>query len=692
MKFSDKNLGKSVRSSLTISIISILLLSCCVYFIGLRYETKKLKAFVTTIVLVFIYQIFVGDIILFFSKATYSAIQRILAFTEDVNPITIGVHHRKKYLQQKICALKYELELGPTFFKRNQALTFKYKEILGELLLYGCYLTVLLILVIGTRDPLLYYNTRTIKDVLRNPKFSNSATSTILTSDDLYTFLNETIVNGFIDGRSYNGKRFDENGWTNLQISKILGVVRLRQMRYKSYKEKSNFDDVIYEPGWLRDSSLPFKDKFWRIFKPWEYQDKAQTGVDRKIGKLHNLPGGGYVTLFGRNPRNCQRVLTFLQSQKWIDSHTAVVVIEFTLYNVDADVFTLVVISAEQTGFDSFVVTDRIETLKLLFNIDNLSTSVFLTFLIYFFILTKVLADVVLKMWYSTSIKDYLAMSWNYVDITIVGLNLFIGLGVWIREIYVKQLLHQLETSRKNEFVPFYKAAAIDETCTVLVAFLVALTTLRLWKILQFAKVFRILTSTLHHAKGELASTTFFVAIFLTAVGLGLYIINGSNSPSFVQLIKSITTLLSLSFGFGTTISPSEMNYGGNVVGFIFYAMLVIAVTIFLLNMFITVVCLHFSKEKEKDFEESENEEDYSFWNFLIMEIEEYFDINLLKKYNESKKKSKGTKFNAMERMQRMELISQILDTQMKLLKENLNRETNFSEIEIIVSRTLEKK
>ncbi|XP_055905738.1 polycystic kidney disease 2-like 1 protein [Eupeodes corollae] len=673
MIFAHKKYDKSLLFSLVISLISIILLSCSLYYTGLRYESKKLKAFLTTLVLVFIYQIFIGDIIFFFLKSTYNAIRLNSPHIEDTSPNAVGSPYRKEHLLIKIKALNYQLQLGPTFFKRNQELTLKYKDILSDLILYGFYLTLLLILVIGTRDPLMYYNTRTVKDVLRNPKFGHFGTRSILTSDDLYTFINETIVNGFLDGKSYNGERFPESGWTNLQIAKLLGVVRLRQMRHKHLKEKSSFDNKIHGPGWLKANSLPFKDKFWRIFKPWEYQDKKETGGLDTSGRLHKITGSGYVTLLGRNPGNCQRVLTFLQSNNWIDSHTAVVVIEFVLYNVDANVFTLVAITAEQTGFGSFVVSDRIESLKLLFNIDNLSSSVILTFLLYFFILTRIFADLVSKVWHSNSIiKDFLSSIWNHVDMTIVGLNICIALAIWIREVYVKHLLNMLETSRKNDYVPFNRAANIDETCTVLVALLMALTTLRLWKILQFAKVFRVLTSTLYYAKKELLSTTFFVTIFLTAVGLGMYIINGTSSPSFVQFITTITTLMSLSFGFGTTIHTSDMKYGGSLVGFIFYAMLVTVVTLFLVNMFITVVCLQFSKEREKDFMNSENRDNYTFWQFVKMEFEEYFQLKMLKKEYYGGRKLSNVELKASDHVRRMELIADILETQMKLLEERI--------------------
>lgn len=216
---------------------------------------------------------------------------------------------------------------------------------------------------------------------------------------------------------------------------------------------------------------------------------------------------------------------------------------------------------------------------------------------------------------------------WYKMDLIIVLLNLVVITLIIVRASLVQDLLRRLEGANKLEYLNFRATARCHYLTTIFIGFLICLTTLRLWKILQFSRVFQLFTQTFALAWQAMVITMIMILIILTAFGIAFATINGNNSLHFIKTPTSIITALCFSFGFSSEITPQELFHGGTVLGIIFYAALGFVVSILLVNVFITTIGNYFSLARaERDAQPTRA---ISFFEYLRVEYNDVISFFL---------------------------------------------------------------
>ncbi|XP_055377907.1 polycystin-2-like [Condylostylus longicornis] len=400
------------------------------------------------------------------------------------------------------------------YFKNNnnydEELNIYYKDILNDLIMFTFYITSLLLIILWRRDQRTYYSTKVVESFITKPKWNkvNIKLNQILWQDDFYYWINETFIKHFNDGRYHNGERIKDTGWITEGTAKILGVVRLNQHRIVPNSCNKNFFDI-------RNC------EFEKLLNPWKFDC---SGMEFPIyGDLVRYSSCGYIAELGRNLKNSYHILKFLKNNNWIDHRTAVIFIEFNLYDVNSNIFIIVTIIAEKTPYGNYIISQEINSLKLLLILENLDT------------------------------------------IT----------------------------------VRFFKAAYFQIYLTGFSAFLVCLATIRIWKVLQFAILFRIFTKTLFNAFSSLLSASIIILIFLISFCLCCTMINGQYTKNFSSIDFSLSSLIAICAGFAELANLKDLSHGGHLIGVLLYIVLTIVVLIYLINMFIIVLCFYFSVERE---------------------------------------------------------------------------------------------
>ncbi|CAF4247680.1 unnamed protein product [Rotaria magnacalcarata] len=82
--------------------------------------------------------------------------------------------------------------------------------------------------------------------------------------------------------------------------------------------------------------------------------------------------GGGYVVSLGRTYEKARSVLEELHSQNWLDQLTRAVIIDFSLYNANVNLFVAVTLSFEMTSMGSVLQDYRIKVFRLYDHIGEL--------------------------------------------------------------------------------------------------------------------------------------------------------------------------------------------------------------------------------------------------------------------------------------------------------------------------------
>ncbi|XP_014096396.2 polycystin-2 [Bactrocera oleae] len=607
--------------------VSIFIVVWCLILIiclsGFSHESRKFRAILFVIVVVILFHCLIGDFIKFLGYACYSALRKKPAVQEgpDVGRSSITYNYDEDALVRLQLA-SHEAAMYTTPSHYNESLNLKYKQIINELRLYGLYFVLLLLLVVGSRNYQAYYNTETLKTVLQEKRLDAIGLYYVNTLDDVYEYIRRIVIGAFNQGRDYNENVIEEPGWIQYNIAKLLSVVRLRQVRReKPYIGLSapDFDDKNFMPRWqLPYEQLHYISKYIHTYGPWlaGQMDWSIFTPTHHQGKLHTYAeNNGYATFLSRDLNNSLKILDYLEKAHWFDARTAAVFIDFTLYNADSNLFSVCTILLEYTPFGNVLSHVDVQSVGLLLNVDNLPAVFLITFLLYLFTLIYFIKHLVLNLLYKTKMS---ASPWNCVDGIIVLLNIFIIILIIVRETKISTLMSEFEESMKLEFIDFRVPASIDYLSNLTIGFLICLTTVRLWKVFQFAKPFRVFTRTLYHARWALLTLLVIIAIWLFAFGISSYIINGNDTENFTHLLKSFTASMSYSFGFSSTVSPYDLGYGGLTLGFILYALLMFVIAIVLLNLFIILICDFFSENKSTP--EDDEAKELSFLQFLRVE------------------------------------------------------------------------
>ncbi|KAH8371956.1 hypothetical protein KR093_009452, partial [Drosophila rubida] len=607
----------------------LVILSCTgltYYFVGVEHETEHLKNMLISVVIVLLFLMLVAEpikyILMAIDEATWPPPPKYRKYQRESDE----KYNRLDFLQQRLRGLRIQVIINERY--RIPSINEEYKLIAQDLFLYGKYFVVLFCILLVNRDQLLFYNTNMLQKLLKTKQGEFlGLVENVLHLNQLLDFVKSSLVVAF----DYDEEDKGVNYWVHSEPTKMLGVVRLRQLRLTKEQfgwSAPEFSSVKYMPNWeLPYRQLHYADKYWRIYDPWVPIDDRYDIVDAilmkfdHIGFFQNYPElRGYVTLLARNKDNSMKILDFLLEYNWLNYNTSAVFLDFTLYNADANIFSVCTLRVENTPFGTTIPNVDCDSVKLIEELEQHEYIGLIVLVIYISVVLQFAQSLIITLWYEpTKIKSF----WNKMDVVILVLNgVVIGLIVW-RASLVHSILKRMEGANKLEFLNFRAPTRLHAFTTILIGFLICLTTLRLWRVLQFSKVFRIFTETFAMAWKALAITVAMILIILMAFGIAFATINGNNSVHYVRLLTSITTTLCFSFGFSNQLNYKEVLYGGFYLGIVLYALMGFVLTILLMNMFITTIADYFSTARKARDKLSQRR--ITFFEFLRVEYYSFF-------------------------------------------------------------------
>lgn len=616
------------------SILVILGSNFILVLYSLNYQTHKTKQFFLAFFFGLAKKTFFNDaVFLWFMSATWVFICRRSPPSEiyyhkkkTITPHMAKVEHmttRLNSMKRMYYFYMYEEDKSNEHLIREAEETREhYKEIVRDLLMFMFYMVTLFLVVMATKDNFSYYTKETISNLITKPTVYNKETHSgwrdfSFGSEEVFEWLNSSFINNINDGQKYTGAKFEDPAWVTFGYAKVLGVARLRQQRR---------EDPVYDPnshsGWHQNlSGMRYVQDFWRISEPWVYQTTKETDSRSLFGKLYLHPGGGYVAQLGRTKENTQNLLDFLHKNRWHDSNTKVIFIEFCLYNVDTNIFIIVNIVIEETPYQFQVSEVHIEPVKLLIVLQNLDWHLLIPFYIYL-IMVFIYAYSLVTVIRNHLLRKFFSKPWNIFDAIIILLSALMLVFYFVRSDMVEALLLKLEEAKNNEFVSFEPVLIFEYMVNYISAFLICLTIVRLWKLLHFSTKFRIYTVTLKRSAMELWASFCCMAVLFIAFGLAVCIINGNHSVTLKEPFTSITQSVAYGLGFGTPQHAGELFKGGKpfgrFLGFVSYMFLVCVCAIFLTNMFVAVACIYMSEvQNDKNVVHRYS---FSFWKFVQVE------------------------------------------------------------------------
>ncbi|CAF0819785.1 unnamed protein product, partial [Didymodactylos carnosus] len=479
----------------------------------------------------------------------------------------------------------------------------KMSEIIREVLIYCLFTTILLFLSYQARDIHSNGLFRDTKNLFITKDYNNIKSVT-----DWWNYCDNTFLKGLYAQTWYNGKTLSwrEKLTTGSRTSMRVGAARIRQLRVKENScrvhrrvrnvifhcrdDYSWWDDDTknYKTGWnglLNGTFVNNDNSTKRCKTPWCYQNSARTKSGPLSAVYSTYKGGGYLFTLGRTYEKARILLEELKEQKWLDQLTRALVIDFSLYNANVNLFVSITLSLEFTSMGSVINDYKIKVFRLYDHLGGYAIIV-LIFEIFFCIFTiyalthEILLIIKQK-------KLYFKKFWNLHGFITVAFSIT-AIGMYgTKKAITRLAIRSLRKTEMGEFVNFNAIATFDEVYSYIVGLITFFTMLKFLKLLRFNKRIGMLSATLRYARRDLNSFAFVFMIFILAYAQFGFALFGRSLRSFKSLFTSLTTCFRMMLG---EINAEEMVSLSKLYGTFYFISFLILVFIALLGIFLTIL------------------------------------------------------------------------------------------------------
>ncbi|NXJ37831.1 PK1L2 protein, partial [Ciconia maguari] len=492
--------------------------------------------------------------------------------------------------------------------------------LIREILAYLGFLWMLLLVAYGQRDPNSYY---------LNKHIENSFTDgfhDVYSYQDFFAWANTTLVKNLYG--SYKGFITDGN-------SKLVGSARIRQVRVKgdTCPISPKLQHVIQEchaPYSLQTEDTSDYGEHWNtsvfgnssdLSSAWQYQSQSKLRGYPIWGRLAIYRGGGYVIHLGTDPKNASRILQYLFNNVWLDTFTRAVFVEFTVYNANVNLFCIVSLMFETNALGAFFTSAELQSVRLYPYTNSLHIFVVAAEVIYFLFIVYYM--IVQGKLMKTLRWRYFHSKWNLLEMAIILIS-WSALSVFVKRTILGTRDISYYQEHKEDCVSFNETARADAVLGYLIAFLVLLSTVKLWHLLRLNPKLNMITSTLRRAWGDISGFITVIAIMFLAYSIATNLIFGWKLYSYKTLFDSAETMVSLQLGIFNYEEVLDYN---PILGSFLIGSCIIFMTFVVLNLFISVILVAFSEE-QKHYQASEEEE---IVDLMLMKLFSCFGIKCRK-------------------------------------------------------------
>ncbi|XP_075834135.1 polycystin-1-like protein 2 [Microtus pennsylvanicus] len=490
---------------------------------------------------------------------------------------------------------------------------------------YLGFLWMLLLVAYGQRDPSAYHFNSHLEHTF------TQGFSAVLSFREFFEWANTTLVKNLYS--HHPGFVTDGN-------SKLVGSACIRQVRVRAgscpvaQQLQASFDgchapyslDVEdladYGEGWnasARNNSNDFP-------QVWQYQSQSQHQGYPMWGKLTVYGGGGYVVSLGTDRQNASRILQYLFDNSWLDTLTRAVFVEFTVYNANVNLFCIVTLTLENSALGTFFSHVALQSLRLYPFTDGWHPFVVAAELIYFIFLLYYM--VVQGKLMRKQKWGYFCSKWNLLELAII-LASWSALVVFVKRAILADRDLQRYRKHKGEGISFSETAATDAALGYTIAFLVLLSTVKLWHLLRLNPKMNVITSALRRAWSDISSFMAIILIMLLAYSIASNLIFGWKLRSYKTLLDAAETMISLQLGI---FNYEEVLDYSPVLGSFLIGSCIVFMTFVALNLFISVILVAFSEEQKYDQLSEEGE----IADLLLMKILSFMGIRCKREERQS--------------------------------------------------------
>ncbi|CAF0976109.1 unnamed protein product [Adineta ricciae] len=476
------------------------------------------------------------------------------------------------------------------------------KTTIRELTIYLAFVAILSIVVFGMVNPNMYTLTQGLKGVFVDARMtdeSNNQTGPSFTElahiDEFWQYMNDIAASGFFTETWYNDDNVSDYGYI-LYENRLLGAV---QMRQKKVRNNSCIvaNDFKHEIKFCMNSYAPaFEEK--NSFGPCENLDAENCTVEafkyspstslfgfRTTGKVGEYDQGGYVHTFGSSQDEFKSQIAELKENLWITLGTRAIILDFTVYNANLNLFCQVQLLFEFPAVGGVVTSYKFRAVKLLryvtiFDYFVLSCEILLALFVVYYTVEEMLEIKTMKSQYFGSVMNCLDLIVIILSYVCMAFNIY-------RQAQVNNLLDELLQTQNGQFSDFTFLCYWQYQFNNIISATIFLAWIKIFKYVSFNKTMTQLSQTLTKCARDISGfALMFFIIFFAFAQLG-YLTFGIQIEGFRSFQYSVYTLFLVILG---SFDFPALQQAHRILGPIFFLAYVFFVFFVLMNMFLAII------------------------------------------------------------------------------------------------------
>ena len=343
--------------------------------------------------------------------------------------------------------------------------------------------------------------------------------------------------------------------------------------------------------------------------KPWRYQSGTALNTLSHDAVKNSYDGGGYVADLGYNKESASKVIIDLRDYSWVDTLTAAVFIEFTLFDPSTSLFCSVRQIYERLPTGKAVTAVDVKALTLYPSTDTHLQS-FYEVCELLFLVAIVICFIVEAVKFFRQ-KKYFRQMWNVVELILLVVSLLAVVMSFLKGKYTSLYVKHIKSNPYSTFSSDNIVRWLDRE-TLWFSLAISIITLKLLRLIRFNHHICQMQGTLKRSAWPIMSFSLVFIIAVIAFTHFGFLCFGHNLALFSSFFNSLRVVLTLSVG--KQIDYLNVYLNNPLVGFLYLFLFLIIMIFILINLFIAVLVDAYGEVRE---EQGDNFRDAELGTFM---------------------------------------------------------------------------
>lgn len=376
-------------------------------------------------------------------------------------------------------------------------------EVIYDILAYACYICIVIFIATGNRDPHSFGQNENIKNHFY---YGSEGFEQVDSIESFWTWVNTTVRTDLYPNSFYNGDRMNwrDRAFLRDGYSFRVGPARIRLQRgdpwsceifdYDKYymenepRERCDRGDEVkgdYSVAWEKEIISADIDEDDILQQSWIYRTWQELNGAPFKGKIGVHDGGGYSAELGVNQATCSFIVDHLYENAWIDHSATVTFVEFTIYNVNTNLFSQVRFASEWLPSGGSSNSYSINTFRLYHYTGPMGTFMMVAQVIFMIHLIYKIYSTIRHGFVKLGITGVLADNWQCYELMMIILDTCILVFYTARLLISDKTIEAFEEDKRS-YINFDPVVITDATLGGIISFAVFFSILKFGKLLRF--------------------------------------------------------------------------------------------------------------------------------------------------------------------------------------------------------------